>query len=59
MYIKRSIEIAIADDGANQEVRRYGKIGGTRDAMKQDVAKTGVRLGKTLHFCYEAGPLWL
>ena len=35
---KESIEIAIAD-GANQEVRRYGKIGVTRDAMH-----------KTLHF---------
>ena len=26
---KESIEIAIADDGANGEVRRFGRIGGT------------------------------
>ena len=34
---KESIEIAIAD-GANQEVRRYGKIGGTQDAMRKNPA---------------------
>jgi len=51
---KESIEIAIAD-GANQEVRRYGKIGGTQDALRKTLRKL-VSLGKTLHFCYEAGP---
>lgn len=51
---KESIEIALAE-GANQEVRRYGKIGGTRDAMRKTLAKLA-SLGKTLHFCYEAGP---
>ena len=51
---KESIEIAIADR-ANQEVRRYGKIGGTHDAMCKTLRKL-VSLGKTLHFCYEAGP---
>ena len=51
---KESIEIAIAD-GNSQEVRRYGKIGGTQDAMRKAVRKL-VSQGKSLHFCYEAGP---
>jgi transposase len=51
---KESIEIAIAD-GASQEVRRYGKIGGTQDAMRKALRKL-VSQGKGLHFCYEAGP---
>lgn len=51
---KESIEIAIAE-GAGQEVRRYGKIGGTHDAMRKTLRKL-VSQGKTLHFCYEAGP---
>lgn len=51
---KESIEIAIAE-GANQEVRRYGKIGGTHDAMRKTLRKL-VSQGKSLHFCYEAGP---
>ena len=52
---KESIEIALADDGANGEVRRYGRIGGTRDALKKTLRKL-VSEDKTLHFCYEAGP---
>ena len=48
---KESIEIAIAD-GANQEVRRYGKIGGTQDAMRKTLRKL-VSLGNALHFCYD------
>jgi transposase len=51
---KDSIEIAIAE-GASQEVRRYGKVGGTRDALRKALRKL-VSLGKPLHFCYEAGP---
>jgi transposase len=51
---KESIGIAIAE-GASQEVRRYGKIGGTHDAMRKALRKL-VSQGKTLHFCYEAGP---
>lgn len=51
---KESIEIAIAE-GSSQEVRRYGKIGGTREAMRKALRKL-VSLGKSLHFCYEAGP---
>jgi transposase len=51
---KESVEIAIAD-GASQEVRRYGNIGGTHDAMRKTLRKL-VSQGKRLHFCYEAGP---
>ena len=52
---KESIEIAMADAGSNTEVRRYGKIGGTQDALRKALRKL-VSSGKTLHFCYEAGP---
>jgi len=52
---KESIEIALADDGAQGEVRRYGRIGGTLDALKKTLRKL-VSKNKTLHFCYEAGP---
>lgn len=51
---KESVEIALAE-GASQEIRRYGKIGGTREAMRKALRKL-VSLGKPLHFCYEAGP---
>jgi len=51
---KDSIEIAIAD-GTNHEVRRYGRIGGTHDAMRKTLRKL-VSQDRTLHFCYEAGP---
>jgi transposase len=52
---KESIEIAIAEDGTNGEIRRYGKIGGTFEALKKALRKL-VSQGRTLHFCYEAGP---
>jgi transposase len=52
---KESIEIALVEDGANGEVRRYGRIGGTFDAVKKVLRKL-VSQGRTLHFCYEAGP---
>ena len=42
---KDRIEIAISD-GLNTEVRRYGKIGGTHDAMRKTLRKL-VSLGKT------------
>ena len=49
---KESIGIAIAD-GANQEVRRYGKIGGTQDAAKADF------IGETAVFLLRGRSLWL
>ena len=52
---KDSIEIAIAEDGIGGEVRRFGAIGGTKDALKKALRKL-VSRGHSLHFCYEAGP---
>jgi transposase len=52
---KESLEIALVEDGANGEVRRYGRIGGTFDAVKIVLRKL-VSQGRTLHFYYEAGP---
>ena len=60
MYIgmdvhKESIEIAIAEEGGNQEVRRYGRIDGELDCFERVVRKL-VASGKQLRFVYEAGP---
>ncbi len=52
---KNSIEIAIAERGRNGEVRSYGKIDGTLDALDKVVRKL-VSKGGRLHFVYEAGP---
>ena len=52
---KESIEIALAEDEVGGEVRRFGAIGGTREAFKKALRKL-VAKGNTLHFCYEAGP---
>lgn len=52
---KESIEIAIAEDGLAGEVRRFGSIVGSRDAIKKALRKR-VSKNRTLHFCYEAGP---
>ena len=52
---KNSIDIAIADQGRNGQVRHYGKIDGTLSALDKVVRKL-VSKGKQLHFVYEAGP---
>jgi len=52
---KNSIEIAIAQRGRNGEVRHYGKIDGTLEALDKVVRKL-VSKGGPLHFVYEAGP---
>ena len=52
---KNSIEIAIAERGRNGEVRSYGKIDGTLNALDKVVRKL-VSKGDQLHFVYEAGP---
>ncbi|HKI50088.1 MAG TPA: transposase [Desulfobacteria bacterium] len=52
---KNSIDIAIADQGRNGQVRHYGKIDGTLSALDKIVRKL-VSKGKQLHFVYEAGP---
>jgi transposase len=52
---KNSIEIAIAQQGREGEVRSYGKIDNTLDALDKVVRKL-VSKGQQLHFVYEAGP---
>ena len=52
---KNSIEIAIAEQGRDGEVRRYGGIDGTLTALDKVVRKL-VSKGGRLHFVYEAGP---
>ena len=52
---KNSIEIVTADTDGAMEVRRFGKIGGTMDALDRAVRKLLSR-GSTLRFVYEAGP---
>lgn len=52
---KNSIEIALAEESTGGEVRRFGSIGGTKDAFKKTLRKL-VSKGRSLHFCYEAGP---
>lgn len=52
---KNSIEIVTADTDGAREVRRFGTIGGTMDALDRAVRKLASR-GSTLRFVYEAGP---
>ncbi len=52
---KNSIEIVTADTDGAREVRRFGTIGGTMDALDRAVRKLASR-GWTLRFVYEAGP---
>jgi transposase len=52
---KNSIEIVTAEAFGAMEVRRFGTIGGTMDALDRAVRKLASR-GTTLHFVYEAGP---
>jgi len=52
---KNSISLAIADDGSNGEVRLYGTINNTREALDKVIRKL-VSTASQLHFVYEAGP---
>lgn len=52
---KDSIEIALAEHGGSQEVRRYGEIGGSLVALDKAVRKLQSK-GTELRFVYEAGP---
>jgi len=51
---KASIEVAVADGGRDGEVRRYGTIPNTPEALRKLVRSLG--RPKQLHFVYEAGP---
>jgi len=52
---KDSIDVAIAEDGRDGEVRHYGKIGGDIPALDKVIRRLQSR-GATLHVVYEAGP---
>jgi len=51
---KDSIVISLADDNRT-DIQRYGSIDGSLDDFKKTLRKL-VATGKTLFFCYEAGP---
>ena len=52
---KGTISVALAEEGQRGEVREYGRIANTPADLKKLVDKLG-RTGRTLRFCYEAGP---
>jgi transposase len=52
---KESIDIALADDGRNGEVRSFGAIAGDMDSLDKAIRKFR-RSGSELRFVYEAGP---
>lgn len=52
---KNSIEVAFADSGRDSEVRSYGKIDGTLDALDKVIRKL-VSKNVNLNLVYEAGP---
>jgi transposase len=52
---KNSIEVALADDGRNTEVRLYGSIGGDLASLDKMICKLQAT-GTELRFVYEAGP---
>ena len=52
---KDTIAVAVAVAGKREEVREYGKIANTSDALKTLTARLS-RAATELRFCYEAGP---
>ena len=52
---KDSIDIALADDGRDGDVRHYGSIGGDTGALDKAIRRIH-RAGAELRFVYEAGP---
>jgi transposase len=52
---KNSIDVAIAEDGRDGEVRHYGKIGGDIAALDKVIRRLRSR-GARLRVVYEAGP---
>ena len=51
---KHSIDVAVAAEDRDGEVRFYGTIPNTTEALKKLVRRLGVP--QDLHFVYEAGP---
>ena len=52
---KDTITVALADEGRRGDVREYGRIANTPADLKKLLDKLGCT-GRTLRFCYEAGP---
>lgn len=52
---KNSIDVAIAEEGRDGEVRHYGKIGGDTASLDKVMRRLQAR-GATLRVVYEAGP---
>jgi transposase len=52
---KMKISVALADDGRQGEVRFFGDIENTPDAIRRLVSKLAGKFRQLL-FCYEAGP---
>jgi transposase len=52
---KDGVVVAVAEGGIRGEVREYGRIANTPEALDRLVRKLG-RDGVRLRFCYEAGP---
>lgn len=52
---KATIDVALADEGRDSEVRHYGKIAGDMAALDKVIHKLQ-SLGRTLRVVYEAGP---
>ncbi len=52
---KKTIAVAVADEGRDGEIRRYGTIANTFDAIDK-VSRKLVSDGSELRFVYEAGP---
>lgn len=52
---KNSIEVALADEGRNSEVRLYGSIGGDLGSLGKMIRRLQTP-GVELRFVYEAGP---
>ena len=52
---KNTIEVAIAEDCAEGEVRSYGKINSSLEALNKLIRKIKAK-GSKLQFVYEAGP---
>ncbi|CDN56779.1 Hypothetical protein RG1141_CH44670 [Neorhizobium galegae bv. officinalis bv. officinalis str. HAMBI 1141] len=52
---KETISVALADGGKRGDVRAFGQIVNTPTALSRMLAKLS-QSGRTLKFCYEAGP---
>jgi len=52
---KETISVALADGGKRGDVRAFGQIVNTPTALACMLAKLS-QSGRTLKFCYEAGP---